>query len=235
MIYHCTEERLYTGRRGRGAFCNGQRLRVSGETGGPCSCHAFREAVVGISYRGPVSSGTARPWWAGRRASLCLSVDVDVAGSLQWALSVLLSPFIPNVRRNPATSSRVVPVDLGELARPRAESEAYSGPRSLLVTRFPRCGLWLPGCGPTAVGFSPCENTDGRRAAVSVSRVVCTTDAPRPCHSWSRTQGHWWLLQRAAVTLRLPVTYRVDSMCLVGLRGGERGQECPCPRAARSQ
>ncbi|PNI28240.1 IMPA2 isoform 11, partial [Pan troglodytes] len=32
VIYHCTEERLYTGRRGRGAFCNGQRLRVSGET-----------------------------------------------------------------------------------------------------------------------------------------------------------------------------------------------------------
>ncbi|XP_030876029.1 inositol monophosphatase 2 isoform X1 [Leptonychotes weddellii] len=37
VIYHCTEERLYTGRRGRGAFCNGQRLRVSGETGG-ASC-----------------------------------------------------------------------------------------------------------------------------------------------------------------------------------------------------
>ncbi|XP_073068908.1 inositol monophosphatase 2 isoform X5 [Manis javanica] len=32
VIYHCTEERLYTGRRGRGAFCNGQRLRVSRET-----------------------------------------------------------------------------------------------------------------------------------------------------------------------------------------------------------
>ncbi|XP_034497892.1 inositol monophosphatase 2 isoform X2 [Ailuropoda melanoleuca] len=34
VIYHCTEERLYTGRRGRGAFCNGQRLQVSGETVG---------------------------------------------------------------------------------------------------------------------------------------------------------------------------------------------------------
>ncbi|XP_036085726.1 inositol monophosphatase 2 isoform X2 [Rousettus aegyptiacus] len=32
VIYHCTEERLYTGQRGRGAFCNGQRLQVSGET-----------------------------------------------------------------------------------------------------------------------------------------------------------------------------------------------------------
>ncbi|XP_040120540.1 inositol monophosphatase 2 isoform X1 [Oryx dammah] len=32
VIYHCTEERLYTGRRGQGAFCNGQQLRVSGET-----------------------------------------------------------------------------------------------------------------------------------------------------------------------------------------------------------
>ncbi|XP_030068153.1 inositol monophosphatase 2 isoform X1 [Microcaecilia unicolor] len=29
VIYHCTEERLYTGRRGQGAFCNGQRLQVS--------------------------------------------------------------------------------------------------------------------------------------------------------------------------------------------------------------
>lgn len=34
MIHHCTEERLYTGRRGQGAFCNGQRLQVSRETGG---------------------------------------------------------------------------------------------------------------------------------------------------------------------------------------------------------
>lgn len=32
VIYHCTEERLYTGRRGQGAFCNGQRLQVSRET-----------------------------------------------------------------------------------------------------------------------------------------------------------------------------------------------------------
>lgn len=32
VIYHCTEERLYTGRRGQGAFCNERRLRVSRET-----------------------------------------------------------------------------------------------------------------------------------------------------------------------------------------------------------
>nr|XP_033789996.1 inositol monophosphatase 2 isoform X2 [Geotrypetes seraphini] len=32
VIYHCTEERLYTGRRGQGAFCNGQRLQVSNVT-----------------------------------------------------------------------------------------------------------------------------------------------------------------------------------------------------------
>ncbi|XP_075386122.1 inositol monophosphatase 2 isoform X1 [Tenrec ecaudatus] len=32
VIYHCTEERLYTGQRGRGAFCNGQRLWASRET-----------------------------------------------------------------------------------------------------------------------------------------------------------------------------------------------------------
>ncbi|XP_038185914.1 inositol monophosphatase 2 isoform X2 [Arvicola amphibius] len=35
VIHHCTEERLYTGRRGQGAFCNGQRLQVSRETGRP--------------------------------------------------------------------------------------------------------------------------------------------------------------------------------------------------------
>ncbi|KAK2513281.1 Impa2 [Columba guinea] len=33
VIYHCTEERLYTGRRGQGAFCNDKRLQVSKETG----------------------------------------------------------------------------------------------------------------------------------------------------------------------------------------------------------
>ncbi|KQK78522.1 inositol monophosphatase 2 [Amazona aestiva] len=32
VIYHCTEERLYTGRRGQGAFCNDKRLHVSKET-----------------------------------------------------------------------------------------------------------------------------------------------------------------------------------------------------------
>nr|XP_006008883.1 PREDICTED: inositol monophosphatase 2 [Latimeria chalumnae] len=32
VIYHCTEQKLYTGRRGHGAFCNGQKLRVSKET-----------------------------------------------------------------------------------------------------------------------------------------------------------------------------------------------------------
>lgn len=32
VIYHCTEERLYTGQKGQGAFCNGQRLQVSRET-----------------------------------------------------------------------------------------------------------------------------------------------------------------------------------------------------------
>ncbi|XP_044282322.1 inositol monophosphatase 2 isoform X1 [Varanus komodoensis] len=29
VIYHCTEERLYTGRRGQGAYCNDKRLQVS--------------------------------------------------------------------------------------------------------------------------------------------------------------------------------------------------------------
>uniref|UniRef100_A0A8D0H7F7 Inositol-1-monophosphatase n=1 Tax=Sphenodon punctatus TaxID=8508 RepID=A0A8D0H7F7_SPHPU len=29
VVYHCNEERLYTGRRGQGAFCNDKRLQVS--------------------------------------------------------------------------------------------------------------------------------------------------------------------------------------------------------------
>ncbi|XP_015679662.1 inositol monophosphatase 2 [Protobothrops mucrosquamatus] len=29
VIYHCIEERLYTGRRGQGSYCNGKRLQVS--------------------------------------------------------------------------------------------------------------------------------------------------------------------------------------------------------------
>ncbi|KAM9308334.1 inositol monophosphatase 2 [Gastrophryne carolinensis] len=33
VIYHCTEDKLYTGRKGRGAFCNQERLHVTKETG----------------------------------------------------------------------------------------------------------------------------------------------------------------------------------------------------------
>ncbi|EPY79349.1 hypothetical protein CB1_000932068 [Camelus ferus] len=47
VIHDCTEERLYTGRRGRGAFCNGQRLHVSTETGGPCAAHFALKGVNG--------------------------------------------------------------------------------------------------------------------------------------------------------------------------------------------
>uniref|UniRef100_H0UW75 Inositol-1-monophosphatase n=2 Tax=Cavia porcellus TaxID=10141 RepID=H0UW75_CAVPO len=32
VVHHCVEERLYSARRGHGAFCNGQQLWVSGET-----------------------------------------------------------------------------------------------------------------------------------------------------------------------------------------------------------
>lgn len=33
VVYHCTEEKMYTGRRGHGAFCNQERLHVTKETG----------------------------------------------------------------------------------------------------------------------------------------------------------------------------------------------------------
>uniref|UniRef100_A0A8C5QU69 Inositol-1-monophosphatase n=1 Tax=Leptobrachium leishanense TaxID=445787 RepID=A0A8C5QU69_9ANUR len=32
VIYHCTEEKMYTGRRGHGAFCNQERLQVTKQT-----------------------------------------------------------------------------------------------------------------------------------------------------------------------------------------------------------
>ncbi|XP_024059664.1 inositol monophosphatase 1 [Terrapene carolina triunguis] len=31
VVYSCVEEKMYTGRKGKGAFCNGQKLRVSGQ------------------------------------------------------------------------------------------------------------------------------------------------------------------------------------------------------------
>ncbi|XP_075682557.1 inositol monophosphatase 2 isoform X2 [Rhinoderma darwinii] len=33
VIYHCTDEKLYTARKGQGAFCNQERLHVTKETG----------------------------------------------------------------------------------------------------------------------------------------------------------------------------------------------------------
>lgn len=32
IVYSCVEDKLYTGRKGKGAFCNGQKLRVSEQT-----------------------------------------------------------------------------------------------------------------------------------------------------------------------------------------------------------
>uniref|UniRef100_H3AKK7 Inositol-1-monophosphatase n=1 Tax=Latimeria chalumnae TaxID=7897 RepID=H3AKK7_LATCH len=31
VVYSCVEEKMYTGRKGKGAFCNGQKLKVSGQ------------------------------------------------------------------------------------------------------------------------------------------------------------------------------------------------------------
>lgn len=33
VVYSCVEDKMYTGRRGRGAFCNGQKLQVSRQEG----------------------------------------------------------------------------------------------------------------------------------------------------------------------------------------------------------
>lgn len=62
-----------------------------------------REAVLGVSSWGPVSSGQCVPggWMSGLQH---LYVPVDVARSLQQARSVLHTSFILSVKRNPASS-----------------------------------------------------------------------------------------------------------------------------------
>lgn len=34
VVYSCVEDKMYTGRKGKGAFCNGHRLQVSQQEGG---------------------------------------------------------------------------------------------------------------------------------------------------------------------------------------------------------
>lgn len=38
VVYSCIEDKMYTGKRGKGAFCNGKRLQVSGQTGRGQTC-----------------------------------------------------------------------------------------------------------------------------------------------------------------------------------------------------
>lgn len=33
IVYSCVEDKMYTARKGKGAFCNGQKLQVSGQQG----------------------------------------------------------------------------------------------------------------------------------------------------------------------------------------------------------
>lgn len=33
IVYSCIEDKMYTARKGKGAFCNGQKLQVSGQKG----------------------------------------------------------------------------------------------------------------------------------------------------------------------------------------------------------
>ena len=34
VVYSCIEDKMYTGRKGKGAFCNGEALQVSDQRGG---------------------------------------------------------------------------------------------------------------------------------------------------------------------------------------------------------
>lgn len=35
-MFSCVEDKMYTGRKGKGAFCNGQKLHVSRQQGEAC-------------------------------------------------------------------------------------------------------------------------------------------------------------------------------------------------------
>ncbi|KAM9225347.1 inositol monophosphatase 2 isoform 4-T5 [Dugong dugon] len=120
VIYHCTEERLYTGRCGRGAFCNGQRLRASRETGGNtqssfslCSC----------CYPGKNTLFRARKnvYTAARRRER-LSNFLVLGGNLQFLAQCLPRLIWYWTRKCPAELTRLLSVP--SIARMQVEVEA---------------------------------------------------------------------------------------------------------------
>lgn len=52
VVYSCIEDKMYTARKGKGAFCNGQPLQVSDQKGNRSSEHvaavAFRDCMFAI-------------------------------------------------------------------------------------------------------------------------------------------------------------------------------------------
>ncbi|GAB5579347.1 inositol monophosphatase 1 isoform X3 [Prionailurus iriomotensis] len=100
VIYHCTEERLYTGRRGRGAFCNGQRLRVSGETDSWKNLKdTLREFLQLVSQKGLL--GTTFSVFL--RAHSSLSVAFIPGDPFFWNISKALVLTEIGPKRDPAT------------------------------------------------------------------------------------------------------------------------------------
>ena len=48
MVYSCLEDKMYSARKGKGAFCDGEKLQVSDQTGKPngCDMSALLRAVI---------------------------------------------------------------------------------------------------------------------------------------------------------------------------------------------
>ncbi|KAF6099544.1 inositol monophosphatase 1 [Phyllostomus discolor] len=58
VVYSCVEDKMYTGRRGKGAFCNGQKLQVSQQEGSEAS-----ERQLSICVLWPVELPTHITKW----------------------------------------------------------------------------------------------------------------------------------------------------------------------------
>lgn len=130
VIHHCTEERLYTGRRGQGAFCNGQRLQVSRETGGALVAHPSLFHIEKCEWKMPnitiscwrfhLLLGTSLPWWSGILSPVCISVSLFMCpGGSNSLLLCALTSVIP--KATIPLDIRVGLAELNEQSRPRAE------------------------------------------------------------------------------------------------------------------
>lgn len=50
VVYSCVEDKMYTGRKGKGAFCDGRRLQVSRQEGGQPPARARRAVSTPVLF-----------------------------------------------------------------------------------------------------------------------------------------------------------------------------------------